>query len=113
MPAEKLQELKLSKRPFAEDVFGEDVGDLLDGHHASIGRCAIVIFGGTYYTVCTMPQLLNDFESLVDNKVLVEDLVDGTAVCRHECTSQEDIVRKRSPEEGEGVGRDFQEFPGI
>lgn len=83
--SEELQQLQLTERPFAENGFGKDIGDLLDGYR----RCAVasIVFGQTDDSISTMAQFFHHCEAVVDNELLVVDGVDGLAgilVGRHE-----------------------------
>lgn len=82
MAPEKLQELDLTKRTLAQDLFGEDVGDFLDGNVVAVALRRAEL-GQTDYAVSTMTYFLDDLESLVNNKVLAVDLVDLSTTVGH------------------------------
>ena len=75
---EELEEFELAQRSLAQDFFGKNVGDFLDGHEvAVVGPRPVVVLGGAHDPVRAVAELLDDLEPLIDDELLPEHSVDG------------------------------------
>lgn len=86
MTPEVLEELDLSQRPLGENLLAEDIGHFLDSNPFSVlGVCGcaacvsvacqfVVALDLPDDTICTLTQLFRNCVSLIDHKILIEDL---------------------------------------